>query len=144
MKGSWLDNFEVNRKADRIKIKIKANDIIRKNWRESTKNPTYITITKEQIPKRLLRGEEKVGENVKFIYYTRKETAFILNTIILRNNRSFLQKKRAKIIEQLYDMGVNGRSLYSKMVLEKDPDGVFVPKTMYLVGDNSTGILYYL
>jgi hypothetical protein len=144
MKDSWLDNFEVNRKADRIKIKIKANDIIRKNWRESTKNPTYITITKEQIPKRLLRGEEKVGENVKFIYYTRKETAFILNTIILRNNRSFLQKKRAKIIEQLYDMGVNGRSLYSKMVLEKDPDGVFVPKTMYLVGDNSTGILYYL
>jgi hypothetical protein len=143
MENKKLKNFKIERKVERIKIKIEVNETMVENWKFNLKNPTYITITKERMPKRFFRDGTRKTKTTKSIYYTRKETAFILRTVILRNNTSSWEK-RAKILKQIYDMGVNNRSLYSKIILEKDEAGVFLPKTIYLVGDESTGLLYYL
>jgi len=143
MVAKKFGDLEIERKVEGIRIKIEANKTIIANWKHTLENPTLITITKERIPKRFFRDGTRKTKTIKSIYYTRKETAFMLRTVILPNN-TLPGKEGAKILGQLYEMGVNQRSLYLKLILEKDEAGAFVPKTIYLVGDESTGLLYYL
>lgn len=144
MDDKKFGNLEIERKVERIKIKIEVDKTMVENWQFNLKNPTYITITKERIPKRFFRDGTRKTKTVKSVYYTRKETSFLLKTVILRKNASWDEKENAKILGQIYDMGVNQRGLYSKIILEKNGAGVFIPKIIYLVGDESTGLLYYL
>lgn len=138
-----FEGLEIERKVEGIRIKIEANKTIVENWKHTLENPTLITITKERIPKRFFRDGTRKTKTIKSIYYTRKETAFMLRTVILPKN-TLAGQEGAKILGQLYEMGVNQRRLYLKMILEKEETGAFIPKTMYLVGDESTGLLYYL
>lgn len=142
MENKKLGNLEIERKVEGIRIKVKVDKTMVENWKNNLKNPTYITITKERIPKRFFRDGTRKTKTIKSVYYTRKETAFLLKTVILRKNP--LWEDSAKSLEQIYVMGVNQRGLYSKIILKKDETGVFLPEIIYLVGDETTGLLYYL
>jgi len=146
MKSNSQEKFEkikVDRQTDRIKIKIEADSAMRKRWEEQRKIPFYLTITKERIPKKAFKDGLRNSKEVKVFYATRKEAALYIGAII-RYNGAFRNGAGRELLQQLEQMGITERKLYAKVVQKKKQGGGWELKTIFLVGDETTGLLYYL
>lgn len=126
--------IESNVKIDRIEFKIEATVAFQKSWEQWVKNKVPWTPNLALLDYILEEEENKPEEQVR--YFPRDQTANLLAEVVVLS-----QLAREDVKTTINIINLTG-SLYAKALLVKTaPNGEYKLKTLFLIGDKSTGLL---
>jgi hypothetical protein len=121
-------------KIDRIEFKIEATAAFQKSWELWVKNKTPWTPNLALLDYILEEEENKPEERVRF--FPRDQTANLLAEVVVLS-----QLAREDVKTTINIINLTG-SLYAKaLMVRTEPNGEYKLKTLFLIGDKSTGLL---
>jgi hypothetical protein len=138
-----LEGIKIENKIEGIRIEIEADGAMQESWSAFFEKPFLQYREGVQVPEGLFIDIKYNPEEYK-IYYGEKSQAVNIITMVVLCSKGFLKDKVLVVWRRIYELSVDSRKLYSKAVLKKDEKGKYKLKTIFLAGDETTGLLYNL
>lgn len=141
--GINLKGIEIETKIKGIRIKVEADDSMREKWKfflsgSALRNTDFI-----DIPNGLfIESEENPDERILF-FDNKKQTSEIISNLILYNEE-LLKRENRKTWMMFFKYLSEPGKVYAKTVEKVNENGEYVLKTVYLSGDETTGLLFNL
>lgn len=138
-----IKGIEIETKIKGIRIKLEADAAMQKKWKFFANGATPRHIAFSEIPEGIfLEVEENPAERILYFKNKEQTSAVILNLIL--NHGELLKKGNGKVYVMLFNFLAEPGHVYAKTVEEVSEKGEYTLKTVYLAGDETTGLLYNL
>jgi hypothetical protein len=135
-----IKGVEIETKIKGIRIKLEADIAMQRKWKFFANGGTPRHTAFSELPKGIFfETEENPAERV--LYFKNKEqTSSVLLNLIL-SHEELLKRENGKVYVMLFNFLAEPGHVYAKTVEEISEKGEYTLKTVYLAGDETTGLL---
>ena len=138
-----IKGVEIETKIKGIRIKLTADAVMQRKLQFFTNGATPRNTAFSELPEGIFfEIEENLTERVLY-FKNREQTSTVLLNLIL-SHEELLKRGNGKVYVMLFNFLAEPGHVYAKTVEEISEKGEYTLKTVYLVGDETTGLLYNL
>lgn len=135
-----IKGVEIETKVKGIRIRIEADAAMREKWKFFANGATPRHTAFSELPEGIfLETEDNPAERVLY-FKNREQTSAVLLNLIL-SHEELLKRENGKVYVMLFNFLAEPGHVYVKTVEEINEAGEYVLKTVYLAGDETTGLL---
>ena len=131
---------QIENKIKGIRIRLEPDEGMQYKWRIFYESARLRATQFSEIPSGIfLELPDNPEEGVLFFNKEDQTPNFVLSVVLWKEQ--LLLRKNRKFTKLLLDLTVNRHCMFSKVILFNDEKGDLLLKTVFLVGDETTGLL---
>jgi hypothetical protein len=146
VKNKWkreIEGIKVRQSWGGIRIQIVPDEAMQKRWQHFIKTEEFRTTVLKDIPEEILLKFLTPLEG-KVLFFNKEEQTpnFVLQVVLWK--KQLLEKKNRNFTVLLMELAIGKPCMFSEVLLDKNGGEEGRIKTVILVGDTTTGLLYNL
>jgi hypothetical protein len=135
-----IPGIQIENKIKGIRIKIEPDEDMQYKWRIFYESSRLRSTQFSDLPVGIfLELPDNPEEGVLFFNKKEQTPNFVLSVVLW--NKQLLMLKNRKFTRLLLNLVVNRHCMFSKVILFNDKEGDLLLKTIFLAGDETTGLL---